>query len=269
MSSEAFSDRHGLRPEGLLIYDAAPDGLRYGLREVLHGLGYETPSEQRRILCQAMRVRADPSNWSDYPNVDMEVDGLISVEPWYTFFDALERLPRFLHEEVSRRDYFNDMNDLFSDERIGYRFVRQRLERIGTDEFDEAVATALGALDEDRMSEPRRQFERACEFRNERPPDWSKAIKEAVISVEAVMRIICNRPGATLTSIVNEGLLAEVPGGIKRMLQGLYSLSSGTTGARHAGIGGIEPTGPRAELTIHLAAAIHAYAILELEAMVT
>ena len=265
MSSEAFSDRHGLRPEGPLIYDAAPDGLRYGLREVLRGLGYETPTQQRLILCQAMRVRPDHGNWSDYPNVDLEVDGLISVEPWYTFFDALERLPRFLDDGVSLRDYFNDMNQLLADERLGYRFVRQQIERIGTDEFDEAVAVALSALQEDRMSEALRQFERACEFRNQLPPDWSNAIKEAANSVEAVLQVIYSRPGVALTTILTENLPDEVPRGIKRLLQTLYGQGSGTIGARHASVGGIEPTGPRAELAIHLAAAFHAYAVSELD----
>ena len=115
------------------------------------------------------------------------------------------------------------------------------------------------------MSEPRRQFERACEFRNQRPPDWSNAIKEAVNSVEAVMQIIYNRPGVSLTTILSNDLPADVPGNIKRIIQGLYGLGSGTTGARHASVGGIEPTGPRAELAIHLAAAMHAYVMSELD----
>ena len=264
MSSEAFSDRHGLRPEEPLIYDAAPDGLRYGLRGVLHGLGYETPTQQRQVLCHAMRIPPDPGAWTEYPNVDMEVNGLIAVEPWFRFFDALERLPRFLTVDAFRH-YFNDINELLADQRTGYRFVRQLIERIGTDEFDEAVALARGVLREDRMDEPWRQFERACEFRNQRPPDWSNAIKEAVNSVEAVMQIIYDRPGLTLTSILSDELAGDIPSSIKRVLRGLYGLGSGTTGARHASVGGIEPTGPRAELTIHLAAAMHAYASSELD----
>ena len=79
------------------------------------------------------------------------------------------------------------------------------------------------------------------------------------------MQIIYNRPGVSLTTILSNDLPADVPGNIKRIIQGLYGLGSGTTGARHASVGGIEPTGPRAELAIHLAAAMHAYVMSELD----
>ena len=221
MSPAPFSDRHGLRPNEPLIYDAAPEGLRYGLREVLHELGFERPTQQRGVMCRAMRIRPDPNNWSDYPNVEIEVNDLISVTPWYRFFDMLERIPRFLGDEVSPGDYIDLMNQLFADERLGYRFAGQQIERVGTDEFDEAVTVALDSLQEDRMSEPRRQFVRACEFRNDRPPDWSNAIKEAVNSVEGAMQIIYNRPGVSLTTIISNDLPADVPNNIKRIILAL------------------------------------------------
>ena len=263
MSADRFSDRFGLRPEEPLIYDTAPDGLRYGLREVLHGLEYKTPGQQRYLLCKAFRIPPDQSNWSD-SIVDWEVTDLLAIKPWYRFFDAVERIPRFLADEWVR-DYFVDMNRLFAEERIGYRFVAGILQRVGTDEFHDAIAVARGALQGERLSEPRRQFERACEFRNELPPDWSNAIKEAVNSVEAVMQVIYNRPGVSLTTIVSDNLPDDVPSGIKQLLRTLYSQGSGTTGARHASVEGIEPTGPRAELAIHVAAALHAYVVSELD----
>ena len=52
---------------------------------------------------------------------------------------------------------------------------------------------------------------------------------------------------------------------VKQLLRTLYSQGSGTTGARHASVEGIEPTGPRAELAIHVAAALHAYVVSELD----
>lgn len=99
----------------------------------------------------------------------------------------------------------------------------------------------------------------------DRPADWANAIKEAVNSVEAVLRIIYSRPGESLTTIVREELPEDVPGNIKGLFKSLYGQGSGTVGARHASIGGNNPSGPRAELAIHVAAALHAYAASELD----
>lgn len=71
MSSASLSDRHDLRPQGPLVYDTAPDRLRY-----------KTPMPQHWILCQAMRSTPDRSLWSDSA-LDWKVDNLIAVEPWY------------------------------------------------------------------------------------------------------------------------------------------------------------------------------------------
>ena len=264
MVARPFSVREGLRAEDPLIYDDAPDELRYGLREVLHVVGYGTPTEQRSILCKALRIIPDQLNWSDYPNVENEVIGLIATKPWYRFFDALERIRQFLCEwEVA--PYYEKMNALFAEERIGYRFESGSIVRVGTQEFHDAVTRAQHALQDERFVEPRRQFERAYEFRNQRPADWANAIKEAVNSVEAILQVLYRRPGVALTTIVSENYPTDFPGGIKKLFRSLYSQGSATVGARHASIGGNEPTGPRADLAIHVAAALHQFAVAELD----
>ena len=261
--NQAFSEREGLRPGGPLIYDNASDSVRYGIREVLTVLGYQRPSEQRRVLCAALRISPDLGNWTDYPNVDNEIIDLLTTTSLYKFFDALERIPLYLHAH-NVAIYFEKMNALLADEMVGYRFESGRLVRVGTAEFQTAVVAARTALQDQRFAEPRRQFNRAYEFRNNFPPDWPNAIKEAVNSVEGVLQVIYNRPGVALPTIVNDNLPSDLPGGIKRLFGSLYSHGSGTVGARHASIGGNDPTGPRAELAIHLAAALHAFVVAEL-----
>ena len=258
-----FSEREGLRPGGPLIYDNAPESVRYGIREVLTVLGYQRPSEQRRVLCQALRIIPDLGNWTDYPNVDNEVIDLLTTTSWYKLFDALERIPRYLQPH-DLAIYFDEVNALLADEMVGYRFESGRLVRVGTEEFHTAVAAAQTALQDERFAEPRRQFHRAYEFRNSFPPDWANAIKEAVNSVEGVLQVLYDRPGVALPTIVNDNLPSDLPGGIGRLFRSLYSQGSGTVGARHASIGGNDPTGPRAELAIHLAAALHAFVVAEL-----
>ena len=264
MTEQSFSLREGFRDVQALIYDDAPYTVRYGIREVLAALGYRTPTVQRRIICSALRTPPDSLNWSDYPNVDDEVVSLVMSKLWYRFFDGLERIPLFLDEDEVE-DYFERMNALFADERVGYRFESGKLIRVGTEEFHGAVEAARTALLGERFAEARRQFERAYEFRNSLPPDWPNAIKEAVNSVEAVLQVIFERPSVALPTIVNEDLPPDLPGGIKRLFRSLYSQGSGTIGARHASIGGNEPTGPRAELAVHVAAALQSFAVAELD----
>lgn len=260
-----FSVREGLERGGDLILDDAPEALRYGLREVLKVLGYSMPSNQRAVLCGALRVAPDHGNWSEYPNIDYEVDQLIRTEPWHRFFNALERIPQFLDgEDVDR--YREEMNRLFAVEQIGYRFEGDRIVRIGAEEFHAAIQLAQNALGGDeRFAEARKQFERGLDFRNARPADKANAIKEAVNSVEATLQIIYARPGVALPTLVSQNIPEAVPGGIKNLWKALYSQGSGTIGARHASIGGNVPTGPRADLALHVAAALHTFAVAELD----
>ena len=265
MPSQPFSVREGLGDDVPLIHDDAPEGLRYGLREVLEDLGYAEPKSQRQILCKALRVMPDSDNWSPYPNVDDEVTQLVSTQPWYRFFDALERIGKFLpYGNVA--DYHEKMNELFAGERVGYIFESGNIVRVGTEEFHVAVTGAWNALQDERFSEPRRQFQRAYDFRNAFPADWANAIKEAVNSVEGVLQVIYQRPSVALPTILSQNLPDDLPGGIKRLFRCLYSQGSGTIGARHASIGGNEATEPRADLAIHLAASLHAFAVAELDA---
>ncbi len=270
MTNQIFSVRGGHSAKFPWIYDDAPDALRSGLREVLQDLGYQTPTQQRRILCGALRTLPDNDNWSDYPNIESEVSELLKTEPWFKFFDALERIPKHLSGRSSgpfnkTAIYYDRMNVLLAEEHIGYRFESNRLVRVGTDEFHEAVADAWHALQDERFAKVRQQFKRACEFRDDFPPDWPNAIKEAVNSVEGLLQVIFERPGVSLSKIP---LPADLPNGIHKMFQALYVHGSQTTGSRHAGIGGEEPTGPRAELAVHTAAALHAFAVAELDYLV-
>ena len=99
---------------------------------------------------------------------------------------------------------------------MGYRFDSGRIIRIGTDEYHAAVRCANNALLDKKFAEPRRQFERAIEFRNSRPPDWANAVKEAVNSVEAVLQVIYDRPSDPLTRITSESLPDACPEALGR-----------------------------------------------------
>ena len=80
-------------------------------------------------------------------------------------------MPLYLQEDKVE-SYYEEMNALLADERIGDRFESSKLIRVGTDDFHSAVHEAKKALEDDRFAEPRRQFDQANHSRNSFPPDW-------------------------------------------------------------------------------------------------
>ena len=171
---------------------------------------------------------------------------LLEQGAWYEFYDRVERIPKFL-QYLDVTDFRKAMNDLFKDENVGYCFEEDKIVKVGTQEFDDAVEGARTALQDEKYAEALRQFERGLDFRNGLPPDWSNAIKEAVNSVEAVLQIIYSRKGETLTKLVSEELPRDTPSNVKSLFKSLYGLGSGTVGARHASVGGNELRTARAQ----------------------
>lgn len=262
--AESISDGQGSAGERPPMYNDASDGLRYGLREVLEDLGYKTPTAQRSVLCKALRISPDPYSWSDYPNVDNEVAELVAIEPPEQFLAGIQRLPKFLVAERVQQ-YYEAMNALFAEERVDYRFESGTIVRLVTEQIHAAIEQAKVALEDAKFAEPRRQLERGYDFLIGPPADWANAIKEAANSVEGALQVIYGQPGTSLTTIVSANFPEDVPSGVKKLFQAIYSQASGTTGARHASIGGNKPTGPRAELALHVAAALHKFAVSELD----
>ena len=61
----SFSKRYGFAGRSDQIREDAPESVRVGLREVLKRIGFNRPSSQRLIICQALGVGRDPGHWSD------------------------------------------------------------------------------------------------------------------------------------------------------------------------------------------------------------
>ena len=277
MAETPFSGKYGYAPQlSNLIYEDAPEQVRVGLREVLGKCGYDSPSQQRDIICEALRKRLNPRNWSEYPNIDGEVDRLIHGCEWYTFYDMCERIYSKLtpSAEIGRlkqniRDlmlnpthtsFDKELNQLMKEEGIGYVMLDGRITKVGSEEFDQAPREAAEELDDSRSSVPLQQFKKALDFRNGMPPDYANVVKEAVNAVEGVWQILTNMPGTALPTLLSS-IEPPLPSGLKKLYDGLYGYGSGSEGARHAGIGGDVPEAEDAEFIIHSAAASIRYAI--------
>lgn len=239
---------------GKLIYEDAPEAVRVGLREILTNMGRKGPSEQRVIICRALRRRPNEDNWSEYPNIDFEVDQLVHGIEWYVFYDMCEKIA---HIEPT---FEYELNKLFHEEGIGYKMTGGRISKVGTEAFNEAVDETLKELQGPQFKAPLEQFRKALDFRNALPPDYPNAVKEAVNSIEGVLQIANGRLGVALPTILGE-MQPKFPSHFKHILKAIYGYGSASEGARHSGVGGPIPTGEEAEFIIHCAAAAIGYII--------
>lgn len=264
MSDDLFSQRYGYRAaEQALVYEDAPDAIRQGLREVLEKCEYSAPSAQRAVICAALRARPDQGNWSEYPNIDQEVDSLLYSLEWWQFYDLCEKLSRKIGPEIHVQNsgtYFDmKLNELFKEEGIGYEIVDGYIARSVSPEFTEAAAAADTALsDADTHGASLEQFRKASSFLNAMPPDYENAVKEAVNSLEGVLQVVTGMHGQSLPSLLSK-LDPPLPSKIRKICLELYGYGSGTQGGRHAGIGGYVPGGEEAEFILHCVAAAVRY----------
>src|SRR5215212_3397584 len=99
---ETFSDRHGFRPKDvpITIRTEAPEDLRGVVVDIAYESGY-SPSPLRSIVCRVLRKRPDPSNWSEYPNIDGEVRLFLDHAEWYEVYDIIEAVAEGLMSSAS------------------------------------------------------------------------------------------------------------------------------------------------------------------------
>src|ERR1019366_9627441 len=97
---QPFSKRHGYRaPKEITIREDAPQSLRFFVLETAKNLNWG-PAMVRPIVCRVLRVTPDANNWTEYLNVDDEVNSLIFGCDWFKVYDIIEAL----HAAMARQD---------------------------------------------------------------------------------------------------------------------------------------------------------------------
>jgi len=117
---ERFSQRYGFssREGDKLIREDAPESLRCGLLQISTELKWQ-PSWLRQIVCGTLRVRPNPSNWSEYPNVWYETEELVHSCDWFRVYDIIEAIYAALHVKM-KSDFETRVNNLLTEEDIGW-----------------------------------------------------------------------------------------------------------------------------------------------------
>ena len=83
-------NRYSSAAKEITVREDAPESLRYIVLQTAIDLGWG-PSSLRPLLCRVLRVPPDESNWSEYPNIWGEVQGLMYRCEWFKVYDILRR----------------------------------------------------------------------------------------------------------------------------------------------------------------------------------
>jgi hypothetical protein len=262
-----FSKRYGYKsqPKEIAVWEDAPENLRHFVLDLTLEIGYG-PSAIRDFICSVLHVRPDPGNWSEYPNIWSEAEGLVYGCDWFKFYDFVEKLHQALskgwandrqNQGAQRAKGFEDsINEFFVDEGIGWQMIDGELVTRGTETFESNVHGAVEALEMAGRTTARDEIHEALTDLSRRPEaDLTGAVQHAMAALECVARDVCGDEKATLGEIIK-----RYPGVIPKPLDKSVETAWGYASemARHIREGR-RPDHREVELIVGLAATVATY----------
>lgn len=202
-----FSERHGYRSPQMEISvrEGAPEDLRYAIPQIAEDIGM-TPTPMRRVVCRVLRVRPDPMNWTEHPNVFDEVNDLISECPWFRVYDIAEALYAALAlRHPDRAEAFEEqLNDVFLEKGIGWQMTDGEVVYRGSETFAETTRQADEVLAETGHPAAANEIREALHDISRRPePDVTGAIQHAMSALECTAREVTGKRNLTLGRLVS------------------------------------------------------------------
>lgn len=263
----SFSERHGHAPGDapISIRNDAPHELRGVIVDIAYEAGL-SPSPLRILVCRVLRTREDPSNWTEYPNVDSEVRGLVDTCEWFEVYDIIEAIAEKLGKDYSLFAkgqgkgpvlFEEELNRYFRKAGIGWQLVDGELLVRGPEAFEESVRAARSTLEDRGHDTAQREINEALRDLSRRPePDLTGAVQHAMAALECVAREVTGDRNATLGEILKKHPNL-FPRPVDQALGKLWGYASEY--GRHLREGR-EPDEAEAELVVGLASVAATYA---------
>lgn len=259
--NDSFSRRHGFRgsPAPITVREDAPPGLRAAVLQIAREVGM-APSTMRECICRILRCFPDPGNWSEYPNVWQEVQGLIEGCEWFRVYDIAEAFFESLAHGQQRHasaaaSFEAKLNEVFIEDGIGWQMTNGAIQVRGPESFERAVRGAQSHLQASGRRTAATEIAEALRDLSRRPhPDRTGAIQHGMAGLECVARDFCGDPKATLGDLLKKhrGVLA-IPPPLDIALEKIWGYASEV--GRHVREGR-EPAADEAELVVTLSAAV-------------
>ena len=201
-----FSDRYQYREteREIVVRDDAPEGLRFAILLIAENAGM-SPGTIRNVICSVLLVRPDPSNWSEYPNIWDEVNGLIKNCSWFKVYDIAEAIhAAFAAQHSDGADMFQErLNEYLRENGIGWQMTAGRVVYRGSEAFTEATREAAAVLVQTGRSAAANEVHEALADISRRPtPDVTGAIQHSIAALECTARDVTGEPNFTLGRLV-------------------------------------------------------------------
>jgi len=262
-----FSQRHGygLPDAEISVRHDAPQWLR----DLVVHLAYEAkfePSELRSFLCRLLLETADRNNWSEFPNIDVEVRNLLSGAPWFNVYDLIEWLyaqRRSGDTEVwdiqmdnTAADFEAAINRAFRQKGVGWQLSEGKIQVRGPEVFEQFVHQAVELTAKSGREVARQELKEALHDLSRRPdPEVTGAIQHAMAALECIAKDVTGDSKLTLGDWVKKNS-AVFPQPVSSIVEKLWGYSSQY--GRHV-LEGKPSAYDEAEMVVGLAGALSVY----------
>jgi len=251
---DTFSKRNNYSTpqKPIAIREDAPQGLREFIVQTLYAFGYP-PSYLRKLFCRILRKSPDLDNWSEYPNIEYEVQQLIEECDWFKVYDIIEAV----YSQIDKRnDFENEVNDYFKESGIGWKLENGTVLFRGDESFENDIQNAVKVMALSNLQTARNEISESIKDLSRKPnPDITGAIQHGLASLECVAREVTGNKTQTLGAIVSKDRNI-VPAPLDKAIDSIWQFSSEQ--GRHLREGR-EPGFDEAELLVGLSASIGTY----------
>uniref|UniRef100_A0A7V3ZX07 HEPN AbiJ-N-terminal domain-containing protein n=1 Tax=candidate division WOR-3 bacterium TaxID=2052148 RepID=A0A7V3ZX07_UNCW3 len=154
-------------------------------------------------------------------------DKYYELKEWYLIYDFIE----FIINRFNPNERFISLlNNVFKAEGAPYRvigkYVAPSISEVEVNELEQALNIP------DKYESVRTHISQALRHFSQKPnPDYKNSIKESILGLESLLKIILNTPKGTLGELVNK---LSVHPALKEALKKLYGWTSDEDGIRHA-----------------------------------
>src|SRR6266851_5065135 len=239
-----FSEKYGFTPvRSVLQTGSMDDGLRNRLWNLIcvtyfatipkywtYLSNYQDAEATFRAIWHSHFKKTTDSISQSYEDALQELRELYFKLKWFEVYDFIQ----FLVDFDPQTNFIENANGILKEELSGYQFVSDQIVEITSEEEVAEIEQALSVSDS--LKPVREHLKQALTLlANKTNPDYRKSIKESILSVESMSKIIAKLPKTTLGPALAalEKNIALHPS-LKEGFQKLYGYTSDAQGIRHA-----------------------------------
>lgn len=233
-----FSQRQGIKKEAMIKVDEITDGVKNRLWNKIKNYidNFNSSSSNRNDVIKYLwdrffkedidSLRRTDNFDGSYFHIDQIKLKFLMAE-WWGVYDFIEFLLS-IDGNFKKKVFADMLNQIFIDEGVPYRIIDNCVTPLISGEEAEEVKIAIDS----KYPEVSGHIKRALELYKKRPvADYKNSIKESISSIEALARVILNKPSVTLGSLSQS---LDIHPAFKKAIKELYGWTSDEGGIRHS-----------------------------------